>query len=270
LIAARFGYLRKQFFWDYLSAPTRSAKYRAWNILMETGCLENYERPIIADDVFKLTKKGKRILRNHGVNPVSANHPLFIEHDDYAVHFLLSGLQKDYFSSEWMSEKMLKQFTIEERRLLLGPRMEKLPDLIFEIKLHGTNLKCALEIERTRKEKFRYREFVSSYGRAEKIDLVIVAHKDESIKKGILESARSWSYPQNERPIVFCKLKDMQYGVFNFQLDFGDQKISFIQYLENLGRLSAHRLTEASRTESPREFLESSDRLEGPCTENSS
>ncbi len=262
MVLAKFGYLRKEFFWSYLSANSRSCKFRSWKKLLATGYLEAYQRSFIGEDVFKLSKRGKRILANAGLLPVGHAHPLHFEHDDNAIHFALASEKAGFIESNWLSEKVLRQTAPQELTKIFGAELYKLPDLVFDIRLAGQSLKVACEIERTRKAQTRYDAFVSAYSRAKGIHLVLVAYNDRSVMESIRTSAKQLSYPQSQRPIAFCKISELHKSWTNFPVMIGDQSLPFEQYIENLRRISG-----ADR-KSPSDFQSEKTSLfvlENPC-----
>jgi len=246
LVLARFGYLRKDFFWKYLSPKSRSCKFRNWKILLATGYIEPYKRSFIGEDVFRLSRRGKRVLQNAGVNPVSAAHPLHFEHDDNAIHFALSAEKLGLIASTWTSEKVLRQSERSELSQMFGTAIEKLPDLVFEIPLANGNFRVAFEIERTRKTQSRYDALVQAYSKASQIQLVLIAYNDRSVFDSIRGSMTSLQYPSSMRPIAFCKISDLHQNFSDFPIWISGERVLFQTYIQNLRKLSgAQDLTES-------------------------
>lgn len=237
-VAAKFGYLRKEFFFNYLTANSRSTKFRSWKILLTTGFFEAYKRSYIGDDVFKLSARGKKYLRLNGLNPVSAAHPLYFEHDDTVVNFVLSLRKKGLIKQNYLSEKVLRcepANLIAER---FGKSIEKLPDLVFDLEIKDHEFKVAFEVERTRKSKLRYDLWVQAYAKAQKINLVILAYNDHSVYQSIQSAIKAYQYPQNLRPIAFCKISEVQKNWTNFPIQINGRTIFFESYIENLKRVA--------------------------------
>ena len=55
-VATKFGFLRKETFWNYLTTPNVSYKY---DRLMASGCLTEYKRVGVAENYYCLSKSVK-------------------------------------------------------------------------------------------------------------------------------------------------------------------------------------------------------------------
>jgi len=230
---SKSGYLRKSFYFDYLSPKSRSTKFRNWKIILDSRYVIPYNRSFIGEDVYKLSKRGKRILSNSGIEFVSAAHPLHFDHDDLAIQFALACQQSKIISPNWNLERTLRS------RQKDNFHDSKLPDLTFEIPLIQNSLHAVLEVERTRKSKSRYDDFILGYRNVTDTDLILIAYKDESIRKHIQISAQRFQHPQDQRPLAFCKLSDLRENPTNFLMQFERSEIYFSQYIQNLHKLSA-------------------------------
>jgi len=47
-----------------------------------------------------------------------------------------------------------------------------------------------------------------------------------------------FQYPQNQKPILFCKLKDLRLNPIDFEVWFDEHRLSFPKYVQNLRSLS--------------------------------
>lgn len=230
---SKSGYLRKSFYFNYLSPKSRSTKFRNWKLILESGYITPYNRSFIGEDVYKLSKRGKRILSNSGIEFVSATHPLHFDHDDIAIQFALACQQSKIISPNWNLERSLR---INQKDSFQNT---KIPDLVFEIPLFQKSFHAVLEVERTRKSKSRYDNFVLGYRKRANADLILIAYKDESIRNHIQGSARKFQHPQDQQPIAFCKLSDLRDNPTSFKMLFDRSEIGFSQYIQNLYKLSA-------------------------------
>lgn len=189
---------------------------------------------------------GKKILKQSGIVPVSAAHPLHFEHDDTIINFLLSLGQKNLIQNSYLSEKVLRQLPASKVIDAIGQSPEKLPDLVFELKLTNLNFKIALEVERTRKSKPRYDHWIQSYAKAEKLNLIILAYNDHSVFQTIQGAIKFYQYPQHLRPIAFCKIQELLKNWTNFPTYINGINIPFETYIENLNRISQIPQTKSS------------------------
>jgi hypothetical protein len=241
LVASKFGFLRKETFWNYLTTPNVSYKYDLWNHLMASGYLAEYNRIGVSKNYYGLSIKGTRLLGDLGYQPVAKAHPLHFEHDEIILNFTLACEKDGLIKDSWQTERVVKQLSAVEQVKLTGAVLEKIPDLIFQPNIEKRRYLFALEVERTRKSKSKYDAFVLAYSRHKNIGLVLVAYKDEYIKRSILESMRRLGYRQGLQPIGFCKISDMISQPSNFEMTVNSEKITFNEYVENLKAIVAKR-----------------------------
>lgn len=239
LVAAKFGFLRKETFWKYLTTPNISYKYDLWNRLMESGYLAEYDRLGISKDYYSLSARGVRMMGDLGFEPVGRAHPLHFEHDEIILNFALACEKSGLIKSSWQTERVVRQLSAIDQIKLMGAILEKIPDLVFQPAVEKLKVLFALEVERTRKSKRRYDNFVLSYGRHKNIGLVLVAYKDEYIKRSILESMKRLGYQQGKQPIGFCKLSAIINQPDDFEIMINSERIGFKAYIENLKLIMA-------------------------------
>lgn len=240
LVATKFGFLRKETFWNYLTTPNVSYKYDLWNHLMATGYLSEYNRIGVAENYFCLSIKGTRLMCDLGYQPVAKVHPLHFEHDEIILNFALACEKDELIKDSWRTERVARALSPVEQVKLTGGILEKYSDLLFEVNVEKIKILCALEVERTRKSKSRYDAFVLAYNRHKGIGLILVAHKDEYVKRSILESIKRLGYPQDKRPIVFCKISEILNQPSNFEISINSKKIRFSSYVNNLRSIVAN------------------------------
>jgi hypothetical protein len=243
IVAAKFGFIRKETFWKYLTKSNVSYKYDLWNRLIKTGYLKEYNRVGVAENYFCLTKAGILKMTEQGLKVVCKTHPLHFEHDEIVMNFTLSAERENLINDNWYTDRMLRHYMAYELNEKIGRPLDKLPDLLFELKIPNINIECALEVERSRKSKVRYDSLVLSYAKDKKIGLVLIAYSDRYVINSIKKSVLNLGYPQELRPIVFCKIKDVLENPSSFEVEVGNNKINFNNYIENIRRL-AHQKTE--------------------------
>lgn len=262
LVIAKLGYFRKEFFFKYLSPDSRSTKFRNWGILIKKEYLEPYKRSFIGEDVYKISRRGKKLLASAGVGFVSAAHPLHFEHDDHAANLVLSLTKHDFIKDTWQTEKELRKYQRTENLVLFGGQVEKLPDLIFEIPIGEQIFRVAVEIERTRKTQDRYESFVHGYMKAAGINLVLVIYNQKSTFDLISNAIKRFNYPMSERPFAFAKISDLKSHEINFPMLVGTRVLSLQEYIGNLQKLAT--LTNSMRSDQ-QSFTQSGLRVESLC-----
>lgn len=261
-VIAKLGYFRKEFFFKYLSPDSRSTKFRNWGILIKKEYLEPYKRSFIGEDVYKLSRRGKKLLASAGVGFVSPAHPLHFEHDDHAANLVLSLTKQDCIKDSWQTEKELRRYQKTENLILFGGQVEKLPDLIFEIPIGEQTFRVAVEIERTRKSQDRYESFVHGYMKAAGISLILVIYNQQSTFDLISSAIKRFNYPMNERPIAFAKISDLKSHEVNLPMLIGTRVLSLNEYISNLKKLAT--LPSSIRSDH-QSVIQSSPRMESLC-----
>ncbi|GIL18593.1 MAG: hypothetical protein BroJett040_23440 [Oligoflexia bacterium] len=236
---AKSGYIRKAFFFDYLSSASVSSKYKNWGRLIESGLLDSYKSTFYGEDTYKLSKRGKRILANYGIEPVSAAYPNQFDHDDAALKFALSNQKVGIINSDWQGDRSLRAKPSDDLKSIFGSANYKLPDLLFSISGLSEKLTGVLEIERTRKTESKYLDFISAYKDADNISLILIAYNHNSVKVNLEKAINRRLFPIDDKPIGFCKLIDMIADPVNFEIEFGDYKIQFSKYINKLRNLEA-------------------------------
>lgn len=262
LVIAKLGYFRKEFFFKYLSPDSRSTKFRNWGILIRKDYLEPYKRSFIGEDVYKLSRRGKKLLASAGVGFVSPAHPLHFEHDDHAANLILSLTKQDCIKDAWQTENELRRYQKTENLILFGGQVEKLPDLIFDIPIGEQTFRVAVEVERTRKSQDRYESFVHGYMKTTGINLVLVIYNQKSTFDLISSAIKRFNYPMNERPIAFSKISDLKSHEINFPILVGARVLSLQEYISNLQKLAT--LTTSIRSDH-QSVIQSSSRMESLC-----
>ncbi|GIL16311.1 MAG: hypothetical protein BroJett040_00620 [Oligoflexia bacterium] len=250
VVAAKFGYLRKEIFWKYLTSTNQSYKYELWGRLLKSGYLREYNRIGVAQHFYSLSKKGLSLLRDQGYVPIGRAHPLHFEHDDVVMNFVLAAENSDLIRSEWVTERMLRSMKASAQVNNWGRVFDKLPDALFEINLEQIKIQGALEVERTRKVKKRYDAFVLAYAKHQQIDFVLVAYHDSYVVHSIQDSMNRLGYPQRTRPILFCKINDLMSFPAAFDLEIENRKIKFHEYVQNMQSLARSRLETETRSHS--------------------
>jgi hypothetical protein len=83
-------------------------------------------------------------------------------------------------------------------------RIDKLPDLVVDLRGQSTSLRCAFEIENSRKEKERYDRMAMCYLAMKKINLVIFGCANQLIAQSINRSFSGEIFRTNQKvPITF-------------------------------------------------------------------
>lgn len=257
LVATKFGFLRKETFWKYLTTPNTSYKYDLWNRLMASGYLTEYRRVGVAENYYCLSKRGISLMRDQGLMTVCKAHPLHFEHDEIVMTFALANENAGLVKEGWSTDRMLRHYLPKEQIDHFGRVFEKLPDLLFNLNIENFKIECALEVERSRKSKARYDAFVLAYAKDKNTGLVVVAYNDRYVVKSIEDAIRRLGYPQSARPIVFCRVNDLLEKPTQFELQMGNSKIPFDRYIENFRKIAIQRTENQDRKNSALDSVKS-------------
>jgi len=190
-LTKKFGFIPKSVVWDFFCPAGKSVRYKNWNELSKSSLFSPYVTGTGVPEYLILSSQGKRIL---GEDIVKAVDSAYLAHDEMVMRFYLHLQDLNFVEKAW-SEGELKMDRVLALKGLGDGVIGKLPDLLFDIKTDDGFIRCALEIERTRKSQGRYKTMRRSYQRARNIDLVLfgVATEkiEEALKKEIFERGMS-------------------------------------------------------------------------------
>ncbi len=166
--AARFGFVTKSIFFDYLCTMQKSCKYSSWKDLKRDGLIA---RSKALKDVCYLTKAGRRQAPRLAVPSRSI---YFVEHDEMVARFYLE-LQKSGHALESWTAYELSRKPWEACGILGTADLIKIPDFVIDMKSKSSRLRIAFEMERSRKSGDRYAQMAFNYLGFKRVDLLLVS-----------------------------------------------------------------------------------------------
>ena len=235
LMIAKFGYINKRLYLSHMDKTSEAYKYRAWSSLEKYNFITTYKNYECLTNYFHLTRRGLMLMRNIGVDPVTKVHPIYFEHDNAVMKFVMAFTAAGLIKENWLNDAVLKRYSNVQVYELLQTDQIKLPDLFFEINVPQPKLTIALEVERSPKSQVRYDSMILGYLKAKKVDLVLVVHKNNYIKNAVLHSAKRLGYGQ--RPIGFIDYSDFCANPKAAVISLGENKISLAEYFKNIQRM---------------------------------
>ncbi|HEY8271342.1 MAG TPA: hypothetical protein VIG33_10685 [Pseudobdellovibrionaceae bacterium] len=165
---ARFGFITRDLFFEYICPLKRALKYYHWAALQEEGLI--YVSRTLSD-VFYLTRKGRLF---YSKPSAPARSIYFIPHDKIVGQILLS-LKASGFVENYWTERDLKTDRLIACSILGTGQLLKYPDLVIDMKGANRSLRVALEVERSQKAAFRYDQISMAYISANRIGLLVFA-----------------------------------------------------------------------------------------------
>lgn len=231
LFAARFGFLTRDLFFEYLCLKGRSQQYAQWKSLVDHGW---FEKASSDGQVLYLTRKSRKAL---GAGCVPARSLNYINHDSMTGAFLLSMNRTGLVLRSWTDTDLMRAPS-DAIQVLGVERFAKYPDLILDIRTDREFLRVAVEIEKTRKSRNRYSQVALSYRLMPRIDLVIFGCDSEAI---IMEVGRAFQGSTFQKAKKFpgtFLLKDFFENGFSARFLFQEREFQFAEFLRAATRLS--------------------------------
>lgn len=229
--AARFGFITRELFFDYLCCKGRSQQYAQWKALVDDGWFMRSTRDA---RVLYLSRKSRQIL---GVGCVPSRALMYVDHDSLMGAFLLRMNETGLILRAWTEADLTR--SIGDAQSILGAdRFAKFPDLILDLRTDRGFLRVAVEIEKTRKSRNRYSQIALSYRFMPRIDLVIFGCDSEAIALEVRRAFQGEAFKRAKKfPGTFL-LKDFEEREFVAHFQFQDQEFQFGEFLRAATRLS--------------------------------
>jgi len=112
--------------------------------------------------------------------------------------------------------------------------VSKLPDLVFDVRGGDAYIRCALEVERTRKSTGRYKTMRRAYSQTAKIDLLIFAAADKKIEAVILNELISSSSTSIGREIAFFDIDEFNGQRLGSEFRIAGKETTLKRFFETL------------------------------------
>ncbi|MCB0368755.1 MAG: hypothetical protein KDD45_04725, partial [Bdellovibrionales bacterium] len=179
--AKKFGFISKEFYWDFLTPSGTSTKYRYWGEFVKSEAFLPYRELKPSQEYFYLNLKSSKC-KSSSLDAVGKRTPLYFYHDEKVMR-LMRSLEQENLGINFCTEQELRS-SKDSDQILKGSD-SKLPDLIFDLKSEDKAFRFAVEVETTRKNNNRYFSVLLAYSKLVNIDLIIFATQQESIKMAI-------------------------------------------------------------------------------------
>lgn len=194
---ARFGFLTKEIFFEYLCPYQTTQNYFHWNRLVSEGY---FFKSLKQKGLIYLTVKGKKI----AAFSVAPNKSLYVLSHDILVAKIYLKLQlTGVLINSWTEFELTKD--PYHTCLLLGVnRIDKLPDLLVDLKGALKTLRIAIEIENTLKSKERYLRISQSFLPMKQVHLLLYGCSSKVIQSAISSAFSGAEFLKSQKvPIIF-------------------------------------------------------------------
>lgn len=217
--AARFGFLTKDIFFEYLCHNSKSQQYQNWKFLIEKGYFYSSKRQ---QGLLHLTSKGKKLAQYQ----VAPNKSLYTLAHDILVSTLLLELENTALVKESWTEFELVRDPLRTSLILGVTRIDKLPDLVVDLNGHNKTLRIAIEVENTLKSKERYSRIGSSYLNMKNINLVAYCCSSLTIQRAVRNTFSDAIFLKEQKSPISFLTEDFRKMKFETDAWLLNRKIS--------------------------------------------
>ncbi|HWU44284.1 MAG TPA: hypothetical protein VN132_12625 [Bdellovibrio sp.] len=229
-LAKKFGFVPRSVVWEFISPVGRTARYKHWRLLQSSPLFSPYILGSGFPEYLILSQAGRKYVGEEAVTEVPT---VYLAHDEIVMRFYCH-LQKMTIMEQAWSENELKMDRVLAIKGLGDGVIGKLPDLLFDLKMEKSFLRCALEIERTRKSLGRYQTMRRSYQRAANVDLIIFGVADEKIEAIIRKEVAEAGLDAFGKEIGFFDLVDFEDRKFQAPLRIAGRELSLERFFISL------------------------------------
>lgn len=196
--AARFGFIHQELFFEYFCNRKKSQSYNYWGKLLTNGSFIGSSSD---KHIFYLSAKGRR---GAEFEPVPTRNIYLVPHDLLVAKIILELELSGLVVESWTEAELLGSASTTYQVLGVN-RIDKLPDLVVDLKGKDKVLRLAFEIEHSRKTKERYDRMAVNYLSMKNINLVIFGASHLMIAQSIKRSFSGDLFLKSQKsPIIFA------------------------------------------------------------------
>lgn len=230
MLAHKFGFISKDIFWDFLSPDGISTKYKHWRRLCKSPFFSPYHSGSGVPEYLFLSAKGKQRM---GQDAVTQTVDVYLAHDELVMRCYLHLKNESLMVNCWSESELKADRTLSIKSLGNGV-VSKLPDLLFDVRGGTDTIRCALEVERTRKSQARYRAIRGAYAKASKVDLVLFGVSDPKIEEAITKEVITASGNTLGREMGFFDISDFTEQGLDSQLRIVGKETTLKKFFHSL------------------------------------
>lgn len=224
--AARWGFLTKELFYEFICRMSAMQNYRYWRSLTEAGL---FVQSKASENVLLLSHKSRRQIFGESARP--SRLPVYIDHDSIAARLLMTLQQTGLIARYWLENDLMSN-PLGAYDILGSARAHRIPDVVFDLKTSTGLVRCAYEVEKTTKTQSRYSKIGLAYLDYSKINLILFACGSQATEVAVSRGFQGKAFTDANRiPGIF------QYPEFNdlglkTKIRFGAREYSIQKFLE--------------------------------------
>jgi hypothetical protein len=222
--AARWGFLTRDLFYDFLCPMSPIQRYRYWRHLKAKGYFVESDA---TNKVLLLSRKSREVFKN--ARPSKLPH--YIEHDSATARLFLLFENSGLIARYWLHDE-LKDNPIEGYTILGARSLDCVPDLVVDLKSKEGNLRMAIESEVGRGSHHKQRKLAGSYKGHSKVQVVIFISQFEMVEAAIKKIFTKEKYPGPGQALIFTQLQDLEVRSLEASIRVGPNQYSLRKLLE--------------------------------------
>lgn len=229
-LSKKFGFISKSVFWDFYCPPGKSMRYQNWGHLTNSPLFTSYTTGSGVPEHLSLSSKGRQLMGQDSIGQVA---PTYFTHDEMVMRFFLHLKKESLLRRSWSEGELKSDRALAVKGLGDGV-ISKLPDLLFDVTGGNDFIRCALEIERTRKSQGRYKTMRRAYQRALNVDLILFGVADEKIEAVIMKEFVEGGVNTVSKEIGFFDLSEFSERNLESELRIGGKKSTLKRFFSSL------------------------------------
>lgn len=224
--AARWGFLTKDLFYDFICRMSSAQNYRYWRSLTEDG---HFVQSQASENVLLLAHKSRRKIFGESARP--SRLPAYIGHDSIAARFLMTLQQTGLVSRYWLENDLMSN-PLDTYDILGSARVHRIPDVVFDLKTSTGVIRCAFEVEKTTKTQSRYSKIGLAYLDYSKINLILFACGSLATEVAVSRGFQGKAFTDTNRVPGIFQYPDFTALGLKTKIRFGTREYSIQNFLE--------------------------------------
>jgi len=222
--AARWGFLTRDLFFEFICPMSRTHRYRYWALLLTQGMfLRSNANPL----VYILSKKGRL---HYGEQARPARQSVYIEHDEILARVFLSLQKRDIILRSWFEDELMRN-PLDAYVVLGAERLHRIPDLVFDLKSNDGFVRCALEIERTTKAQSRYSKMALAYLGYSRVSMILFGCGSETTESAIRRAFGGKMHVEKKRVPGIFRYDEFNPKELNTNIRFENKELEMRELL---------------------------------------